>query len=263
MKEPYTRDFFEKQQESSISSAEVVVPIVLSLFPVSSVVDVGCGVGGWLKAFERLGIDDYLGIDGDYVPRDMLKIPVNKFISCDLRTLTDVGRRFDLACSLEVAEHLPEHCAEHFVSVLVKTAPVVLFSAAIPGQGGTDHLNEQWQSYWCKIFNKHEYIAVDCIRPVVHGDSRVEVWYRQNILVFCKEHLLPECCSPVIEPYYLDRVDPEMFRLKLLWMVEWYEAQLKWYQAQLNQASPRANHESGPRLASKAKTSRPARRRHT
>jgi hypothetical protein len=80
---------------------------------------------------------------------------------------------------------------------------------------------------------------------VVHGDSRVEAWYRQNTLVFCQEDRLPKCCSPAIEPYYLDRVDPEMFRLKLLWMVEWYEAQLKGYQAQLNQASPREDHGSG------------------
>jgi SAM-dependent methyltransferase len=227
MNQPYTATFFEKQQEGSISSAEVVVPIVLSLFPVSSVVDLGCGVGGWLRAFERLGIDDYLGIDGDYVPRRMLKIPKNKFIARDLKSLTftDIGRRFDLACSLEVAEHLPQRCAEQFVSVLVKTAPVVLFSAAIPGQGGAEHLNEQWQSYWCKMFNKHGYIAVDCIRPVIHEDSRVEAWYRQNTLVFCEPNLIPKQYSPVIEPYHLDRVHPEMFRLKLLWITEWYESQ--------------------------------------
>jgi SAM-dependent methyltransferase len=226
IKQPYSPEFFENHQEGSTSSAEIVVPIVLSLFSVSSVVDVGCGVGGWLSVFERLGIDDYLGIDGDYVPRDILRIPPDKFLPRDLLALTDVGRRFDLACSLEVAEHLPEHCAEQFVTVLVNAAPVVLFSAAIPGQGGTDHLNEQWQSYWWKIFSRHGYVGIDCIRPVVHGDSRVEAWYRQNILVFCKQDLLPATCSPVSDPYYLDRVDPEMFRLKLLWMVDWYEVQL-------------------------------------
>ena len=107
MQAPYPETFYAKQQDGSISSAQVVVPIVLSLFQCHSVVDVGCGVGGWLKEFERHGISDYLGVDGDYVSRQLLKIPADRFMPLDLHNVIGLGRRFDLACSLEVAEHLP------------------------------------------------------------------------------------------------------------------------------------------------------------
>lgn len=207
---PYDASFYQGQQEGSISSAQVVVPIILSLVPCHSVVDVGCGVGGWLKEFERHGVSDYLGVDGDYVSRDLLKIPAKHFRPADLQSLSDLGRGFDLACSLEVAEHLPENRAKSFVALLVKSAPIVVFSAAIPFQGGTDHLNEQWQSYWAKLFAEHGYIALDCIRPPVFGDRRVEWWYRQNILMYCRPDKCPPGCTAVASPYDLDRVDPEM-----------------------------------------------------
>ena len=208
---PYDESFYKGQQDRSAMSAQVVVPIVLSLFPCHSVVDFGCGVGGWLKEFERHGVSDYLGVDGDYVPRDFLKIPANRFRPLDLQNLTALDRRFDLACSLEVAEHLPEDSAKSFVAALVGAAPVILFSAAIPNQGGTHHVNERWQSYWAALFAEHGYIALDCVRPAVFGDQRVELWYRQNILMFCVPGARPSGCMAVTSPYYLNRVDPELF----------------------------------------------------
>jgi SAM-dependent methyltransferase len=210
MQAPYPETFYAKQQDGSISSAQVVVPIVLSLFQCHSVVDVGCGVGGWLKEFERHGISDYLGVDGDYVSRQLLKIPADRFMPVDLHNVIGLGRRFDLACSLEVAEHLPRIRAESFVVDLVKAAPVVLFSAAIPHQGGTHHVNLQRQSFWAGLFAEHGYIALDCVRPAIFGDSRVEWWYRQNIIVFCLPNHCPAGCTAVVNPYYLDRVDLEM-----------------------------------------------------
>jgi SAM-dependent methyltransferase len=183
--EHYSPDFFQGQVDGSISSASVMVPLILDVFEVTSVVDVGCGVGGWLREFSKHGVDDYLGIDGSYVKRDQLQIPPDKFRPRDLTELRDIGRRFDLACSLEVAEHLPEKCAEQFVSALVKAAPVIVFSAAIKGQGGTNHINEQWQSYWSKLFENHGYVVIDFLRRAVFADRRVEPWYRQNTLVYC------------------------------------------------------------------------------
>lgn len=207
---PYSTSFFAVQKGGSIESARIIVPLVLSLFKVSSVVDVGCGVGGWLKIFERHGIRDYVGIDGQYVPLEMLNIPAEKFRAEDLSELSDIGRSFDLACSLEVAEHLPESCAEQFVAALVRCAPVVLFSAAIPRQGGTAHINEQWASYWAERFNRHGYIAVDCVRPAIYGNRRVEWWYRQNALVFCRPERCPAGYEAAQSAYDLNRVDPSM-----------------------------------------------------
>ncbi|MDJ1157686.1 methyltransferase domain-containing protein [Chelatococcus sp. SYSU_G07232] len=215
MAQLYSEEFFAGQQAGSATSADVVVPLVLSLIPSRSVVDVGCGVGGWLAAFARCGVDDYLGVDGDYVARQLLRIPAERFLPRDLTRLTDLGRRFDLACSLEVAEHLPSSCAEQFVALLAKAAPAVLFSAAVPGQGGTNHLNERWQSYWADLFARHGYVAVDCIRPAIFHDERVEWWYRQNILVFCEPERCPPAHQPVTRPYDLDRIHPSLLATAL------------------------------------------------
>ena len=81
---------------------------------------------------------------------------------------------------------MPPERGERFVADLVALAPVVLFSAAIPGQGGTDHINEQWQDYWARLFAKHDYVALDFLRLKFWNDSRIEWWYRQNIILYVR-----------------------------------------------------------------------------
>jgi hypothetical protein len=85
---------------------------------------------------------------------------------------------------MEVAEHLPEARAEGLVGDLVRLAPVVLFSAAIPGQGGTGHINEQYLSYWVNHFAARDYVLLDFIRPSLWNDERCDWWYRQNVVLF-------------------------------------------------------------------------------
>jgi len=105
-------------------------------------------------------------------------------VSARLDKPLDLGRRFDLAVTLEVAEHLPEHHANQLVRNVVEHAPCVLFSAAIPHQGGTDHLNEQWPDYWVERFAAHGYPVVDGLRPLIWSNSAVLSFYRQNLLMF-------------------------------------------------------------------------------
>ena len=136
----------------NLSAPRVIVPIVLEMIKPNSILDVGCGIGTWLKVFEEYGVDDYLGIDGDYVDRSTLKISEKRFLPNDLRKRWSLNRKFDLVVSLEVAEHLPEEVADLFVSTLSAHGDTILFSAAIPGQGGQNHVNEQWPTYWQKKF---------------------------------------------------------------------------------------------------------------
>ena len=90
----------------------------------------------------------------------------------------------DLAICLEVAEHLTPAAGARLVKTLCSVAPVVLFSAAIPAQGGTNHINEQWQSHWADEFAAHGFDCFDPIRPEIWNDRDVFPWYRQNILLF-------------------------------------------------------------------------------
>jgi SAM-dependent methyltransferase len=181
---PYTDAFYHSQGDRSYQSAACVLPLVLSLAPVRSAIDVGCGVGTWASRLLEYGVADVLGIDGDYVNRDLLRIPREYFQAFDLSKPISIDRRFDLAVCLEVAEHLPPSRSEGLVEDLTKLAPIVLFSAAIPGQSGTDHINEQYLSYWADLFRAHEYVLLDILRPKLWEDERCDWWYRQNAVVF-------------------------------------------------------------------------------
>lgn len=180
----YDGGFFDGLRSSARSSAQVLVPMTLTMVPATSVVDVGCGTGTWLSVFGEHGVSELLGIDGDYVDRSSLDIGADRFLAADLAAPLPLSRRFDLALSLEVAEHLPAERAEGFVQDLTRLAPVVLFSAAVPNQGGTHHVNEQWPSYWADLFAVHGYESVDCLRPRLWDDARVAWWYAQNVLLY-------------------------------------------------------------------------------
>lgn len=209
----YGADFFRNQRDGSLSSARAIVPIVLHLLNIRSVVDIGCGMGTWLHAFSECGITDFLGCDGNDVDRAMLAIPPALLRHVDLRAGFALDRRFDLALSLEVAEHLPESCAPGLVRCLTASAPSVLFSAAVPGQGGTGHLNEQWQDYWRDLFAMHGYQPVDCIRPAVRGRPDVRFWYQQNIILYCAPAVLeahPDL-QPVPAEVSLNLVHPTLY----------------------------------------------------
>jgi glycosyltransferase involved in cell wall biosynthesis/Flp pilus assembly protein TadD len=214
--QPYTREFQVHTHLQAHRSAQEVVPHVLELLQPQSIVDVGCGVGSWLAVFRQHGIHDVLGVDGAYVDQKLLQIPREQFLAHDLSKPLRLGRQFDLAMSLEVAEHLPAESAATFIESLVGLAPVVLFSAAVPFQGGTHHVNEQWPGYWAQLFERHDYVVVDGLREKVWLNDRVEWWYCQNLLVFCRPDALvryPRLRSELAHtaPARLAVVHPKMF----------------------------------------------------
>lgn len=172
----YDRRFFDSIREGSQRSAAAVVPLMMESFTPKTVVDVGCGEGLWGKAFEDAGCE-VLGLDGHPNP----VIPAQSVDLTDV--LPTFDRPFDLAVCLEVAEHLPPERAETFVAELCGLADKVLFSAAVPGQGGTAHLNEQWPPYWVDLFAAHGFACSDDVRWEIWNDERVCWWYRQNLMV--------------------------------------------------------------------------------
>jgi hypothetical protein len=69
------------------------------------------------------------------------------------------------------------------VENLCGISDLVFFSAAIPGQGGTHHVNERWLSYWEDLFAARGYRVFDALRNTNWHDQRVEWWYRQNAVL--------------------------------------------------------------------------------
>lgn len=215
---PYTKSFFQEQAERSEASAARVLPELLSLLSPKSAVDVGCGVGTWVKTLKSHGVEDSLGIDGSYVDRASLLIQADSFFACDIQEPIVLARTFDLAISLEVAEHLSFERAQSFIADLCKLAPVVLFSAAIPGQAGTNHINEQWPTYWAALFKQNGFVIVERFGERFWSDPSVGPEYAQNMFIYASESTLaanPKLRSlhtaagrliDIVHPYYWDHV---------------------------------------------------------
>jgi SAM-dependent methyltransferase len=225
---PYNNNFYQSQREGSLRSAEEIVPLIIKIINPQSVIDVGCGMGTWLSVFKKLGVEDIQGVDGDWGPRQMLKISNNQFLPFDMTKPLRLGRQFDLVMSLEVAEHLPERCAKQFVDSLTGLGAVVLFSAAIPLQGGAEHQNEQWPDYWAKLFLENNYEVIDCLRKHIWNNNKITYWYSQNILLFINKVFLENnkllkqefeqtninMLSLVHPKHYLTALDIKKFTLK-------------------------------------------------
>jgi cyclopropane fatty-acyl-phospholipid synthase-like methyltransferase len=217
----YTSSFFNNISGESFCSAQAIVPLAIELIEPKSVVDVGCGTGAWLSVFKQHGIEEILGLDGDYVNRDQLMISSDQFQAQDLQKSIDLQKSFDLVVSLEVAEHLPPDKAAQFVESLTKLGRVVLFSAAIPYQPGTNHINCQWPDYWSDLFFERGYIPLDCFRQTFWNHPSVAWWYAQNMILFVSEEHL-EHYSKLIDllppelSYPLRLVHPELFMMQQL-----------------------------------------------
>ncbi len=188
----YNDKYFNQRSAAALESARVVVPVVMSLLKPGSVLDVGCARGEWLSVFREHGIEKVKGLDGEYVDQTKLLIPEHLFESVDLLQPFKVDERWDLVLCLEVAEHLFPKRAAGFVEDLTKAAPIILFSAAVPGQGGPLHLNEQWPAYWEDAFAAHRYARLDVIRPLIWQDARVNWWYQQNMFLYASPEALAE-----------------------------------------------------------------------
>jgi cyclopropane fatty-acyl-phospholipid synthase-like methyltransferase len=182
----YGSTFYDRQREGSLSSAKVILPIVFDLIKPKSVVDFGCGVGTWLATAKWLGAEHCVGLEGSWVKAQPLAALDLDVRDTDLEQPVSFNERFDLAMSLEVAEHLSPQRSDSFVTDLCKASDVVVFSAATPGQDGDGHQNEQWPSYWAERFVRHGYMPLDIIRPIVQSDLTVQVWYRTNVLLYAR-----------------------------------------------------------------------------
>ncbi len=195
---PYKDRFYGDRDARTAHAANTILALTLDLVPpVRSAIDVGCGVGTWLSVLRERGVATVRGLDGAWVSRDLLVIPRDCFLAVDLNEPIPEQGRFDLAISLEAAEHLPPERAATFVGSMADLSDVVLFSAAIPHQGGKHHVNEQWQDYWAGLFAARGYAVLDTIRPRIWNDDEIAFWYRQNVLLYVKEERLVELKTPV------------------------------------------------------------------
>ena len=203
----YPADFYQHRRAHTAHAARRILAALPPALSRRSVADIGCGTGTWLAAALEAGATSAFGIEGDWVTPAMLDDARIDFAPQDLERPVS-GPRVDLALSLEVGEHLTPARADSFVADLVALAPAILFSAAIPGQGGVGHLNEQWHSWWAARFAAHGYLAYDVIRPAIWTDDAIPAWYRQNVVLYLDAATAAPLSLTPTDPALLDKVHP-------------------------------------------------------
>lgn len=178
-------------REMRVLNATKCLRAVRAHIPFESVVDFGCGIGHWLEAARQLGARQVLGIEGDWIKATPNLLDPSEIRIADLATETiALHRAFDLAVSIEVGEHLPAASADLFCDNLVNAANVLVFSAAIIGQTGVNHINEQKPRYWVDRFWDRGFIPLELVRPAISGEPKMYSWLQQNVMVFMNHDLL-------------------------------------------------------------------------
>lgn len=201
----YGDDFYAYQQVGSLASARSVAPIVMRQLRPLTILDVGCGAGAWVHAYDECGAHHVVGVDADYVRPEQLLFDPAHFHAIDVARVFRLGREFDLVQCLEVAEHLDPTASEALLDNLVAHAPLVLFSAAPPGQGGENHINERPYEYWRDRFQARGYALYDFLRPQLRYRRSVEHWYRYNMLLFVRD----DAAAGLRPAVAATRVDPQ------------------------------------------------------
>ncbi len=207
----YNEAFHRNRDCLTRETAVIVSDFLLKNFNICSVCDVGGGIGVWLDVFRsKIDSKSFKGIllEGDYIKKEWLLCP-ELFQCCNLEENFCLPQKYDLAIALEVAEHLHVNCAERFITNLCKISDLILFSAAIPYQGGAGHLNEQPFSYWRNLFAQNGYSCYDIVRSLISKMDSIPFWYRNNIFVYAKDTLpkntvMSSCTNDFIDYIHID-----------------------------------------------------------
>ncbi len=219
-KKVYNEDFYKGMSFESLQSARIYLAYLWKYIQADSVLDVGCGRGAWLKACHELGSKDLYGYDGDWNSQSMMIDKSIKFSSINLNKPFSPEKKVDLLMTLEVAEHLEPSSSEQFIKCLTGAADAIVFSAAFTGQGGTNHINEQYHSYWADLFLKNGYVPFDIFRPEFWNDERVGFWYRQNAFLYLKigsgayEKLKKSGFFELENTQFMDCIHPRLYEIK-------------------------------------------------
>lgn len=212
----YDANFYRITRPERERSVNALMPIIMAKYHPQTIVDVGCGEGLWLKKAKEIdpGVG-IVGIDSSPDVRKILEIPQDSYYECDLHQGIPNNPlfKYDLALCLEVAEHIAPNDGYKLVEWLCNNATIIVWSAAIPGQTGVGHINEQWQHFWEVSFARYSYEASLDLRNEIWEEGLIAPYYRQNIIEYHNVGpFLP------VHKNNIDVVHPEMWEYKILSM---------------------------------------------
>ncbi len=183
----YNADYFYIVDEDAKLGASIIADYIARTFHPKSVLDVGCGTGTLMNSLASLQI----AVKGLEYSEAALrfcrkrKLNVQKFdLENDILTKVE---QFDLVVSMEVAEHLPASVSDRYIDLLTQSANRVVFTAATPGQGGHDHVNEQPHEYWIDKFSRRNFRYNEPLSLKWREEwskTTIPFWYSHNLMIF-------------------------------------------------------------------------------
>lgn len=185
----YDAEYFLRDIDGpATESAPTMADTIMRDFAPKSVIDIGCGTGALLAQLKNEGCKvtglEYAAAARDLCTKRSVDVRAFDIIHDNYAT----SHSYDVVISMEVAEHLPEHVADRYVDLLVQLGKNIVFAAATPGQGGTDHVNEQPHEYWIKKFEHRDRILDWTLtsrwRTAWRDSGHVQSWYFNNLLIF-------------------------------------------------------------------------------
>jgi len=184
----YSDNFYKSVSVRAEETADQVIKILYNFIEqMKSIKDIGCGSGTWLKKFNEIGqFQKIFGFDLiGAIEKDVRSLDEKiVFEAIDFENIVEnIFPKTDLSLFLEVAEHLTENTAKKIIKFICETSNMVIFSAAIPGQGGYNHMNEQLMSYWVKQIEINQFIVFDSFREEMNKHQNLPFYYRNNIVL--------------------------------------------------------------------------------
>jgi len=211
----YNKQDYDWWKNPAVNSAKQIVPFILECLPIKSVLDFGCAQGGWLSVFHEHGIKNIKGLDGEWVNTEDLLVPLESFHCVDLEKYQHLPtEKYDLCICLEVAEHLDIKYSDALIANLTNASDIILFSAAVPEQGGQNHVNERPPSFWRKKFDNNGFEQIDFLRDRYWRNDEVAWWYKQNIMIYSKVNLRPKLMELCNDFYGNHVIHPTAFSEK-------------------------------------------------
>ena len=213
----YDQKFYNRQIDGSLKSAKEYIRYLSDLFNFKSVIDFGCGRGTWLKGFEEIGVNKLVGLDGFWNNQENMLSQKIIFKQTDLNKSIKIDEKFDLALSLEVAEHLEPSSSKLFIKSITSSSDLIMFGAAFLAQPGTNHINTRLHSFWAHIFSEYSFKVYDIFRPEFCGNNKIMPWYQQNTFLYVRagskyeEDLYAKNFYPIENINFLDLIHPWLY----------------------------------------------------
>lgn len=188
-------------EKRKVNARKVLQPVFGILGVPNSFLDIGGGAGSWCAAAKNLGVQRVRLVDACPPNQVIPELSQEEQVQANLEEGIPNQGQFDLVICIEVIEHLTDHAASRLIKQMTSFSNFILFSAAIPGQGGIGHISERLHEYWHNKFSQFKFDKYDVIRPMLISRSDISSIHRQNLFIYAKKECshsladLPQICD--------------------------------------------------------------------